>query len=638
MSERVCICFGVSKYSDDGLEEIPGAEHDANRVFDLLVSPDIGENDPNCSKKIVNPTKTEFIHSLSDVLYDKSRETVTIFFAGHGAVVNSSYYLFLSDSNTDRIASTSVSLSEIFQIIGDAKPAHTNIVIDACNAAGMVNDIGTLLKPSEIGPSASSSVSILVTCAADEFAGEALAADPTQGGFGTTEFIRCLEGQIDHKVKRAHLSLDDIAQAMSLEGVGQTSSSWSFNIKGAPKFCKNSFADKDEDKSAFAVPTFETLASAEIEMHNREGLWSEFLKISDDLSPRRLQRRLEAAMDDLESAPQKANFLVGLLGSFKTKASQANDTFLYIQIASIFLISASQLASDETSENLKSYLRAELDEALSIELGSLSNCLSEEFYLVRDGGGYSEFFTLPIRISKIAAWSLTWILFADADAQKVKNRVRLTRRILDQLTASYLTSFVLMSEEQAPYLLIISAMSKRYGLGDWAEQYLGCLYSDYFYSGGRVAKTNIDSTEVFSFLRYRTIEENVENLKFIAKPSEVLMTLLAHFVAYGFSEVIRYDFKNLDGAHVSTFVPESYEYFGAERIRSGENVGFHIGFDLFTITEFEAFINNHVIDKASKSPPDQKMMKDATVSALIYPDRVPWFLYSGQRSPALSTN
>lgn len=112
----------------------------------------MGQYDAIESVQLINPSRAEFTGALAQLSYDPDIDTLTIYFAGHGVIIDSVYYLCCRDIELDRAAYSGLSLTELFQIIGNAKPRHTNIIIDACHAAGVVHDVQSLIKPNSLGP------------------------------------------------------------------------------------------------------------------------------------------------------------------------------------------------------------------------------------------------------------------------------------------------------------------------------------------------------------------------------------------------------------------------------------------------------------------------------------------------------
>lgn len=626
MNKRLCICVGVSECSDPCLGQLPGTEVDAKAVFTALTDKNLGDYSASHSIQMINPSKAEMLEALAALSYQPDLDTLTIYFAGHGVIVDSVYYLCCRDMELGRAAYTGLSLTEIFHIVGNAKPPHTNIIIDACHAAGIVHDVQSLLKPQEIGSANSFGVSVLAMSATDQFAGEAPPDAITQGGYGTLAMLKCLRGETDCRVNKTYLSLDDISKAIDLGQASQTPSSWSFNITGSPRFCRNLVARSETLGSIVSIPAYATSDSPTLSAELSDELWKRYLEAKADLGCRDLQDCLEKGLLELASAQKQANFLLGLLDSFTARSAFSEDGFATPQITAVFLFVAQKITDESVANTVSAFILTQLELNLGLALESVRVGLKEEFFLARNGGGYSDFFSLPIRISKIAAWSLVYLDLAGSDAVDFATRLETCKAILDALERDYSSSFSLLSEEQAANIIIISALAKRFGFTGWAERYLGSLYFDYFAFKGRVARTSLDISETYEFMKYRCLEEKIDYARFSARPSELLFSLFAHYWNFELLDAVRYDFAEIDGTHCTTYVPENYADFSDEVISHGGNVGFHIGHDVFTVSDFDLFMSEYLTSnvRAATQRYDPAAISTAICASLIYPDRIAW--------------
>lgn len=623
MNVRACVCIGVSVYSDNRLQPLPGAQVDAERVFEALVGPNDGQYDPKASCLLVNPTKKEVLDAIADVIYGTKIDTFTLFFAGHGGSISESYSLCCADTDKDRFAFTALSIGEVFALINDAKPIQSNIIVDACNAAGMLSDFGNLLKPSLLGQANSSSVSILAMSASDRSANET-----SSGGIGTTALLRCLTGETKVPVRKEYLSLEDIGAVIAPDMHQQTPNTWSFNVSGASRFAVNPNFNEENSASPYTMPSFGGSVTELLSKDNTETVWQEYVAVSDEIDPRRLQNKLQNLLRDVHDPDKQANLLLGLFESFSARANEADDAFAVVEVQSIFVFAAGGIVEGSVRRKLQKYLIAQLDHSLENAVNRCVVCATKEYGLVSREEAFSEFFALPVRISKIAAWCLCSVYLAAGDEKLRDRRIVTAREILDQLKANYEPSFSLVSEEQAPYIQAISELAPLYGLSKWSEEYISTLYCDYFFFGQRVAKTGIADEHVFDFLKYRTKRQPVDYRKFSAKPSELAFVLFNHFVSSEREDIIKYDLSELDKTSLSTFIPNSYSNFAEEVIESGTNVGLTVGFDVFTISDFKQFVSHHILPETTDALKgvSQQDREIALLASLIYPNRIAWFL------------
>lgn len=623
MTKRVCVCVGVTNHEDPKLAQLNGAKVDAKRMFVALTDPEKGGYDEDSSILLLDPHKQQVAKAVADLAYGGSVETFTFFFAGHGGVSNEAFALYCSDTNCDRFIATALPITEIFQVINDAQPRHSNIIIDACQAAGMVADLGSLLKPSQLGRAQSASISIFASSAADRGAGET-----DEGGVGTHFILDCVEGRKDCKVSKEYLSLDDIGAAVASEFGDQSPSVWSFNVSGASQFVKNPNAAPDLGGEFSRLPEFGSSVLPRLNPEIAEKLWRIYIDANEEVDARKLQNLLENVIVGLDDSGDQAGLIVGLSESFSSRGAVSEDCFAPLEILCTFLFAAQSICESTVREEVVSYLALQIDRSLTNALEEIAEALDTDFGLLAKGGAYAEFFALPIRISKTAAWCLASLLLAEGDEVELAKRVAITSSILAHLKAQYASSFSLMSEEQAPHLLVISELAEKFGLSEWSEEYLSTLYSNYFLANRRVAKVGLPNEKVLRFLRWRCGDDSLDAALFGAKPSELIFVLLYHFLARGQLEVVRYDFEELDHTIISTFVPDSYSPFSSEVIYDGTNIQFHIGFDVFTADDFSRFVEMHMLPAVQTASSDLNNidLKVALFASLVFPDRMPWFL------------
>jgi hypothetical protein len=221
------------------------------------------------------------------------------------------------------------------------------------------------------------------------------------------------------------------------------------------------------------------------------------LDAKTELEPRELQNSLERGLFKLADSTKQANFIIGLLDSFTARCSLADDGFATTQVTAIFLFVAQKIANQDVADKVVLFIIGQLEASLEFTIASIQEGLKEDYFLVRGGGGHSEFFSLPIRISKVAAWSLFYLDLAHSDAVETAQRSKICAEILDALERDYSASFSLLSEEQAASIITISSLAKRHGFDVWAGAYVGSLYHDYFACGGRVARTGLALEDIY---------------------------------------------------------------------------------------------------------------------------------------------
>lgn len=623
MTKRICLCVGVINHQDARLTQLSGAKIDAKNMFSALTNIRKGGYDLARSVLLIDPKKMQITQILANLVYDGPVDTFTFFFAGHGGVRNGAFALYCSDTNCDRFIATALPITEIFQILNDAQPKHSNIIVDACGAAGMITDFGNLLNPKQLVRANSISFSIFATCAANRGARET-----DDGGVGTRFILDCIDGKKDCGVSKDYLSLDDMGAAVSNEFGDQSPSLWSFNISGASMFVKNPRTLLDQN-SRFAVPPdFGSSALPMISLAKSEQLWRLYVDANNETDARTLQSQIENAIRDIDNGRDQAQFLIGLSESFASRGVLSDDCFASLEILCAVLFAAQSLGETSVRNKVIGYLLMQIDRNLANSLLEVSEILSVDYGLLPKDGTYTEFYALPIRISKVFSWSLVSVLLAEGNEREFIKRKKIASRIFSNLNNQYKDSFSLLSEEQAPYLLVISELASRFGLNGWSKKYFLALYENFISVDRKVSKVGLPPEKTLQFLRWRCGDSSVDSKLFCARSSELLFVLFYHFQSRGQLEVIRYDFKKLDHSLVNTFVPDSYSLFSSEIIDNGTNIHFEIGFDIFTARDFSFFLKTQVMPSVNeaKASCSEIVLRTALPASLIYPDRVAWFL------------
>ena len=548
--------------------------------------------------------------------------SLTIFFAGHGVETNSGYFLTCSDSIKRQLALTGLSLTDVFQLLNEGGGLHTNIVLDACEAGGVAVDVSAITKSFEVGVAGGSSVSILAMSSRNEAVDE---ASDGSGGYGTKALLNVMRGDVDTGKNAGELSLADIAQIIDISEGPQTSSFWSFNLQGTSVFCKNAFALKFRATEVYEPPAIFSTVRIELTQVHRDRLWQCFLDYKDTPDPREIYEAITATISDklyLEAAP--AIFL-GLFDSFLHQSRKSKDAFAPVVLSSVFLMLASEKLQNR---QLTNYFVKALSEELDRVLKELADDLEvDQLFLVRGAGGYSEFITLPQRITSLAAWALLATrlpVFAGTDPSGVSGT---TARILASLSNDYMGSFDLVSEKQASAIAVISALGRGFDK-NWSEQLIGCLYHSFFSHHGKVARVDLPADKMLPFLKHRLSSDKANFQEFCDRPSEALFVLFASFWSSSLLDTVRHDFAELDGTVLGTFIPQNYSSFSEEIIRDGTNIYFKIGFEVFTIVELLAFFENELKPRVAAASRDVTNVECviAACAALVFQDRVPWQL------------
>jgi uncharacterized caspase-like protein len=166
---RILLSVGCDNYSH--ASKLNGAVKDAKSVFSALVGNQEHQYSAEHSRLLLSPSAEHFRRAISEILYGNSNVTVfTLFFAGHAAVFDETLYLALEDTVPSRIAATAIGFPEVLRTTTGARPNQANFILDACNAAGLGFDIGSILKRTIVGNSDTMGISFVASSAAEQSA------------------------------------------------------------------------------------------------------------------------------------------------------------------------------------------------------------------------------------------------------------------------------------------------------------------------------------------------------------------------------------------------------------------------------------------------------------------------------------
>jgi len=330
MTRRALIAVGCNAY--DHLGALNGAETDARRIYDALIKPEVGEYDPVHSRLLLSPTSTALRNAVREVLFaGEPLDTFTFFFAGHGGVKSGSFYMCLKDSRVEALSASGLSLSEFFLNLCEAAPAQSNIMIDACESGGLIEDLGVLLKSSVMGNAGTPGITLLATSAQNEYSGEMAA-----GGLGTSAILDCIERREFIQDLTSTLDLVEIGRRVSSRlktTSAQTPVVWGLNLYGPPRFCKNPFFASDPAAPVRKVlQAWPPVSDASIAEHY-DRLWKAYASSSGAWNARSFSEAVAQILEPLSSTPAALVGFADRLGAaLLERANGSDDAYRAAQV------------------------------------------------------------------------------------------------------------------------------------------------------------------------------------------------------------------------------------------------------------------------------------------------------------------
>lgn len=616
---RVLLAIGCNTYNC--ASQLAGAELDARRMFDVLMRPEVGQYDTVRSKLLLSPSLDAVRHCLRELLLEDSRlETFTFYFAGHGGVWQGSFYMWLRDTSPRGQSMSALSLADIFRMLNEAVPRQSNIIIDACNSGGLVEDLVLLLKPNLIGDAGTPGMTLVATSAQNQVSGET-----QDGGLGTNAILDCIEGRDFVQDSRSVLDLMEIGRRVSvrLQDSGQNPVVWGLNLYGAPSFCRNPRYASDPMAPLRDIVQSWPVASDELIKKNYEKLWGIFSDVGGSWD---FFNFIGVVYSVIHAPGLEVDFVGGLVErlaiTFLQKAEQSRDPFRSVQVAASFAIGL--LPYVEFEVVVPSIRRMLIETSLALFRANsllINNISSDDYALLSDQGGVSDLYQLPMRIAKVLGWAGVSIFICADDEQFAKASSQFAV-ILRLILEKYSGSVVALSDAQAPFWSVALLSAAKLGLKEEGEQLAGLIFHSLIQCEGKLARWDLSPDKTFDYLFARKENNYSGCMDLVERPIETLTVLLKTASLFDLGCVFDESLWKLDGVSLSAYIPNKYEDFGVFMMKSGRNFIWSVGEDVFKTEDLEAMWPD-------VNPNIESSFTDilAIVASLLFSDRQPWFLF-----------
>jgi hypothetical protein len=623
---NVLISIGCDFY--DKLSPLNGAAHDAKEVFHALTGKD-GEYDKTVSRLLLSPDTKTMKDALSAVFPSGIEVDVfTFFFAGHGGAKAGSFYLCAKESDPERLSISAFPIVDLFSMINEFRPRQVNIIVDACQAGASSFDLSQLQKPEVIGSSDASSISFLGACSSNEYA-----YGTDAGGIMTTEFVRCLNGEMEVQTKWPFLDLLGVGSVVCKK-VREVSSEqkpilWGLSLFGNGRLAPNPHFDNGAVERIFPINSVQPQSKFGQRIRDASSiLWNEYRTITNEFSARRLISTLNDIFKGVtDDATSMVSFLQGLQQTLATKACDSTDLLAPSQCLATC---AASMLRHMDSEPAKQYVKDTLRELLERDVITWKQLLTDvnedEFALCDNAGSLAELYYLPLRITKTLGWiglgTVIETALPDLAGENDLVRFDLATRILDR----YESSFVAVSEAQAPFLYVFLHACLLKGKKDLAERVAHLYFGSFAAKSGNIARVDTEGATAFTYIQSLGPEEHRPKEWRPANPSTLLSVLLLFGKKLGLDS--DWDFRALDWKSSVFFVPEDYRDFGDKVIEHGMNYTATIGFGVWNLSEFNKEFERGMqtsFPSSAMSMPKEGLAL-CTVASLLFPDRLPLLL------------
>ncbi|MTW13422.1 hypothetical protein GM658_22700 [Pseudoduganella eburnea] len=619
---RVAIVVGCNSYDSALLDQLDAAELDAKSMFNILTDNEQGGYSAEYSQLLLSPTLEEIKDAFRlKLIGHESVETFTFYFAGHGSVRSGGFYMLPRDTRDSSLALSAFSLSDLFRIIADVRPNQSNIVIDACEAGGLVADLTSILKPELLGDADTLSITLLATAAKDEGAGE-----ESEGGIGTQAIVKCIKGEDFVQAHSPMLDLMEVGRhvAKRLKGTGQTPVVWGLNLSATSEFTTNRhFSEETSSSVRIFVKEWEAKSAKSLQAHAKS-LWDLHTAIGSNWNASHAIVTLKKAFSALRDDPKiLAGFARRVRISLMVKAEESQDLSRPFEVSSALAVALLQHSGNETIDQLASEIIDEVN-ILVAEMCDqfILDLESDDYALLEQGAGVGTLHTLPIRVTKMLAWSAIPVLCTAPGGQQYEASKNRFQKVVDLLLEMYTYSITPVSNLQTAGWSVSLAALRDLGLQDQEELLIGHLYNKLVRTQGRLLRENVEGDAILNYILAVDSNDYREAVYSIDRPSETLAVVLRCAHLAGLGELLDDDLWRLDGSGFTAYVPENYSNFDEPVVYGGHNYVWEVGNQVCRTRELE---KDWPVIPNPKSAIERKL---CLLSSLLYADRVPWFCFA----------
>lgn len=610
------ILIGVGCNSYDSLPSLRGSEADAEAISDILVGNHRYKYSEEHSKTLLSPSLAELRQEII-AIYQNEPTEVLIYFSGHAESRQGRLYLKLRDTNDRLLPPTSISVSELIDLLGAVETLdQVNIVIDACNAGGIGADLARTLGERAQQTPAATGLSILAASGPEQAAMEA-----ARGGRLTRAIVDILDGTTVSQRWSPFLDLSQIYEGVKRVPTvaSQSPSFWAINLRGPSAVAPNPAFDP----ATAAVASPETYFSANVPLSDAQlRVIENFVHhVRIDGYEPEILRPVQEAIRTLPEH-QQVSVLLGL--SETVQHYERNKLNLPPDKESLLVQGLLPLADSPSVKSLlefqgKQLLAVVLERLAALHLALLDN---EKSLLARPAA-FGELVLLPVRIAR----TLGWIGLAALHCTALEKRDAL-RQLSEIILRVYGNSVVSIDERQSAGLLLFLLAARTYHWEDIFDEVAGRAFFDLWSTGGRILRTDCEAKEQVAYLLARY--DKFSGLQsIIQQPSELVAVLLTMGAIAGFGEIWDADLREFDGQHINMFVATEPTEFGDDRISHGSNLSMRVGHEFYKLADLRRFTQDFPL---SQEMIDFSCTVVADAISLIMTDRVNWMRYFTMRN------
>lgn len=616
--KAILLSIGCDRYSS--VTRLRSAEADAKRIHEHLTAGTAAMYGAEVSTLLLSPNKLKIDTCFADLLKaHKGPDVFALYFAGHGTVVDGSFYLCPSNVSIDAVSITAINIATVLRAICELRPRHAYVIVDACFSGGMALDLSTVLRSEVLAQSPEFGLSVL---AASRLAKEAI--ETSEGGLFTRLFAKVLDGEPVVSRDAPYLGLGEIMRALPIDATPglreQLPNFCELNLTGPDAFCRNPAYDAatlESDTAFGSIRASGGTSRMAPELATR--LWQAYLDM-----PVFDREKLASLFAEVAAAPTAslAPALEAIAENFIDRTREHDDLIANIELRSAVIQALlpqvdKQMGAREALQSQLAKFLSELEDALRQLGGALDG---DRYTLLSRPGGPADLYYLPLRLAEVLGTIGLVVLMRDDATEDTTWLHSITRKLL----GLYGESIVAVGEDQAPGLFLFFAGCKKATWADEAEEVAGRLYQDISDHFGRVLINDPEPTDVIDYLELRRENPIEKDAPFLQKPSELLSVILIGAAAFELDEAIDESLIELDHQGFAFFVPSSYQSFYQTRMEDGLSIVFQVGQNVWSLKDMRRIWREDVLPHVTQAMPsnDRPLQNAAMILSFFLPDRL----------------
>lgn len=625
---RVCLVIGCSDYDSATLTSLPGAKNDAEKIFQLLIDPAVGNYDPNTSIILISPKREEIENAMVQITkkFRGRFATFTFFFAGHGILKDESYFLCTKNTDVDMLSLTALPVTNLFTLLNEIKFVETNIVIDACEAGGAAGDLRNLLTVERFGVARSPSINFFASAQGGE------AAKESKGhGLVAEKLIGIIEGKKTLTDRTKYLDLGTIGSSIAddfrTDG-RQTPTYWGISLTGQGEFVLNPHFNKKYLTPGIEINEIRKQLGGNFEaiLKYRDEIIATYISLNETFSPCRLLNLIKNIRQDFgKNDVEYVEFLAGFRDGLLVKAKTSKDTMTSADVLLTFL--AGSLSIDSVKDRVR-FSEQTIEKLLantSEICSEIDQQLGQKYPFIYPEDNLAALVLFPLRCFEMASFLAKLNMFrllrgGAKEDQEYKDDLERIKKLI----GNFPDGFRIVSDTQAAYLADLISLSVMSGEKILPGSFFLKVFDEMMRAKFDFLACRSDDLELSTYMAYRTSQQpELKPWKILSNPPISPLVLVLGMCMLGLDTELNSVIQKMDGRGFRIFVPDRYLAFDLPLIQDGVNFEIGIGRDCFTADDLRKIWKEKILPKIETARKDLQKTDLAAclASAHIFGDR-----------------